>query len=205
MLIRKIEKPDNELIAQIIRAVMTEFGAVGPGYSIEDPEVDSMFETYSVPSSIYYILEEEKRVIGGGGIAPLAGSAAKDATCELKKMYFLDEARGKGYGKLLGEMLLVDAARKGYRRVYIETLETMSVATNSIRRWDFVEASSLATRGTVAAMSTTRRNCGLPKSTPAFLARVRNWSQCDEFAAVAVVVRPFAILFCVLTSAISRG
>ena len=147
MLIRKIEKPDNELIAQIIRAVMTEFGAVGPGYSIEDPEVDSMFETYSVPSSIYYILEEEKRVIGGGGIAPLAGSAAKDATCELKKMYFLDEARGKGYGKLLGEMLLVDAARKGYRRVYIETLETMSVANKLYQTLGFCRGEQLGNTG----------------------------------------------------------
>ena len=126
MLIRKIEKPDNGAMAEIIQTVMTEFGAVGEGYSIEDAEVHEMFEAYSSPSSVYYIIEDNKRVIGGGGIAPLAGSAAKDAICELKKMYFLQEARGHGYGKLLGEMLLVDAARKGYRgysRVIVEALE----------------------------------------------------------------------------------
>ena len=34
-------------MARIIRDVMTEFGAVGDGYSIMDSEVNSMFEAYS--------------------------------------------------------------------------------------------------------------------------------------------------------------
>lgn len=147
MLIRKIEKPDNGAMAEIIQTVMTEFGAVGEGYSIEDAEVHEMFEAYSSPSSVYYIIEDNKRVIGGGGIAPLAGSAAKDAICELKKMYFLQEARGHGYGKLLGEMLLVDAARKGYRRIYIETLDSMQVANSLYRSLGFARSEQLGNTG----------------------------------------------------------
>ncbi len=44
--IRPIRPEDNPAVAQIIRQVMTEFGAVGCGFSIEDDEVDSMFEAY---------------------------------------------------------------------------------------------------------------------------------------------------------------
>lgn len=147
MLIRKIEKPDNGVVADIIQTVMTEFGAVGEGYSIEDREVHEMYEAYSSPSSVYYVIEDNRKVIGGGGIAPLAGSAARDATCELKKMYFLEEARGNGYGKLLGEMLLVDAARKGFRRIYIETLESMNVANKLYQSLGFVRSDQLGNTG----------------------------------------------------------
>ena len=39
-ILREIQQEDNEQVARIIRQVMTEFGAVGDGYSINDPEVE---------------------------------------------------------------------------------------------------------------------------------------------------------------------
>jgi putative acetyltransferase len=53
MHLRPIAVADNPAVAQIIRTVMTEFGAVGKGYSIEDPEVDAMYEAYQDPRSAY--------------------------------------------------------------------------------------------------------------------------------------------------------
>jgi putative acetyltransferase len=44
--LRTIRPGDNPQVAGIIRSVMTEFGAVGPGFSIMDPEVDHMYEAY---------------------------------------------------------------------------------------------------------------------------------------------------------------
>ena len=40
--VRAIEPRDNEAVANIIRRVMTEFGAVGCNFSIADEEVDAM-------------------------------------------------------------------------------------------------------------------------------------------------------------------
>ena len=40
---RLIDKNDNAVVADIIRLVMTEFKAVGCGYSINDSEVDDMY------------------------------------------------------------------------------------------------------------------------------------------------------------------
>ncbi|MEO6066100.1 MAG: GNAT family N-acetyltransferase, partial [Lysobacterales bacterium] len=42
LLIRPIDSRDDLAIAGIIRTVMPEFGAVGEGFAINDPEVDFM-------------------------------------------------------------------------------------------------------------------------------------------------------------------
>lgn len=43
-LIRPIEARDNVAVASIIRTVMPEFGADGPGFAIHDAEVDAMYQ-----------------------------------------------------------------------------------------------------------------------------------------------------------------
>jgi putative acetyltransferase len=113
-------------MASIIRTVMTEFGASRPGFAIHDAEVDAMSVAYARPGGAYFVLDVDGRVLGGGGIAPLEGGDLH--TCELRKMYFLPEARGRGAGReLLGRC--VEAARElGYMRVYLETLTGMDAA-----------------------------------------------------------------------------
>lgn len=133
--VRKIAPTDNNSIAAVIRSVMTEFGAVGAGFSIEDPEVDTMFEAYQGDHSIYYVVCAQGNVLGGAGVAPLAGGDAE--TCELKKMYFMPEARGLGAGRVLAELLLHDARKFGYSRVYIETLQRMGAANQLYRSLGF--------------------------------------------------------------------
>ena len=136
MNIRRIEPADNAEVAHIIRTVMTEFGAVGKGFSIEDPEVDAMYEAYDDDHSAYYVIEnEQQEVIGCGGIAPLKGGNAD--TCELKKMYYLQEGRGKGVGSLLMQRLLEDAREIGFKIMYLETLERMEKANVLYRKFGF--------------------------------------------------------------------
>ena len=126
VLIRPIEPRDDAAVARVIRTVMPEFGADGPGFAIHDAEVDAMHAAYSQPRSAYFVAESEGIVLGGGGVAPLHGG--EPGVCELRKMYFLPELRGLGAGKaLIGQCL--DAARKlGYRRCYLETLTGMDAA-----------------------------------------------------------------------------
>ena len=124
--IRKIEPKDNLQVARIIRTVMPEFGAGGLGFAIHDREVDDMYKAYNAPRSSYYVCEVNGKVVGGGGVAPLQGGNAD--TCELKKMYFLPEARGRGYGNLLLQQCLSDARTFGYTICYLETFNTMKDA-----------------------------------------------------------------------------
>src|SRR5690606_29509637 len=90
--IRPIRPGDDAAVAAIIRAVLPEFGATGPGFAINDPEVDWMSRAYAAPRRAYFVIEGDGgRVVGGGGVGPLEGGDAD--TCELRKMYFLPEAR----------------------------------------------------------------------------------------------------------------
>lgn len=126
--IRPVRKKDNLEMAEVIRSVMTEFGAVGEGYSIVDPEVDDMYGNYKKANrSCYFVIEDLNGVIaGGGGVAQLEGGDGE--TCELRKMFFLPSVRGIGMGSRLLELLLKNASDFGYRQCYLESLERMDAA-----------------------------------------------------------------------------
>ena len=55
-LIRPISASDNTAMASIIRKVMPEFGADGPGFAIHDAEVDRLYEAYTQPHSAYFVI-----------------------------------------------------------------------------------------------------------------------------------------------------
>jgi putative acetyltransferase len=122
-------------MAAVIREVMTDCGAVGPGFSINDPEVDFLSRAYAAPRSAFFVLETGGRVVGGAGIAPLAGGDAD--TCELRKMYFLPEARGLGLGRRMLDTCLEAARAAGFRRCYLETLASMRDAARLYERHGF--------------------------------------------------------------------
>lgn len=134
-LIRPIAPADDAAMAAIIRSVMPEFGASGEGFAINDPEVDWMSRAYAEPRHAYFVLERGGRVLGGGGIAPLAGGDAN--ICELRKMYFLPEARGLGAGTAMMSRCLDAAREAGFARCYLETLCGMDAAMRLYERSGF--------------------------------------------------------------------
>ncbi len=124
--IRPIEPTDNPGITNVIRTVMPEFGASGPGFAIHDPEVNDMSGAYSLPGSAYFVAVHGNTVVGGAGIAPLLGG--EPDTCELRKMYILAEVRRRGLGQRLLDLCLVTAENFGYLHCYLETLKNMDSA-----------------------------------------------------------------------------
>lgn len=134
-LIRPIEPRDDAAIAAIIRAVMPEFGAGGEGFAIHDAEVDAMCEAYREPRSIYFVVEIDGKVVGGGGVAPL--DDGEPDVCELRKMYFMPEARGFGAGNAMIERCLDAARALGFGRCYLETLTGMDAAQALYRKHGF--------------------------------------------------------------------
>lgn len=135
VLLRPIEAADDPAMARIIRGVMTEFGAVGQGFSIEDPEVDHMSTAYAGPGHAYFVIERAGTVLGGAGIGALPQAPAE--VCELKKMYVTPEGRGQGFGDALMDRCLAAAVQLRYRRCYLETLGTMEAAQRLYERRGF--------------------------------------------------------------------
>ncbi|MBL8752713.1 MAG: GNAT family N-acetyltransferase [Planctomycetes bacterium] len=135
--LRPIRPADDAAMAAIIRAVMTEHGASGAGFAIHDAEVDHMSAAYRGDRARYFVVEHGGTVLGGGGFAPLAGPDADRTTCELRKMYFRPEARGKGLGRNLLALLLDEMRQAGFRRCYLETFRTMQQAQKLYRAAGF--------------------------------------------------------------------
>lgn len=127
MEIRRVEEGDDEQLARIVRQVMEEYGATGEGSSYHDPEIDEISRAYSGSRAAYFVVAEGSRVLGGGGIGPLTGDES-GAVCELRKMYFLPEARGRGFGRKVVERSLEAAKAAGYRTCYLETMSSMKEA-----------------------------------------------------------------------------
>ena len=134
--IRPIRSADDAAVAAIIRTVMPEFGADGPGFAIHDAEVDAMTAAYPPPRAAYFVVVgEDDRPVGGGGVGPLAGGEA--TTCELRKMYFLKAARGQGMGERLITKCLETARALGYTTCYLETLTGMDAAQKLYEKMGF--------------------------------------------------------------------
>jgi len=133
--IRPIEPRDDAAIAAIIRSVMPEFGAGGDGFAIHDAEVGAMHAAYTRPRCAYFVLEIDGKVVGGGGVAPL--EHGEPDVCELRKMYFLPESRGRGAGRAMITRCLDTARELGFKRCYLETLTGMDAAQALYRKQGF--------------------------------------------------------------------
>ncbi len=135
--LRKIQKSDSPQVANLIRTVMPEFGASGPGFAIHDPEVSDMFSAYDQALHAYFVVEVDSKILGGGGIAPLLGG--EPGICELRKMYFMAELRGQGFGQKIMNLCLEAARAYGYKKCYLETLKSMDAAQILYRKNGFTQ------------------------------------------------------------------
>ncbi len=138
-ILRPIRPADDDAVAETIRTVMTEHGCCGQGFAIHDAEVACMSRHYADSASRYFVVEHGGEVHGGGGFARLAGTAADQATCELRKMYFRPAARGLGLGHALLDLLLDEMRAAGFRRCYLETTSWMDAARHLYAAHGFAE------------------------------------------------------------------
>ena len=134
--IRSIQPQDNPQIAQVIRNVSAEFGLTADkGYSVADPTLDTLFEVYQAEQSYYWVLvDQDNQVVGGSGIAPLAG---KPEVCELQKMYILNHARGQGYAQKLIDTCFEQARKIGFEECYLESTAELKAALALYQRLGF--------------------------------------------------------------------
>lgn len=133
--IRLIEKSDNQQIAAVIRKVLLDMGVPKVGTAYADKALDQMFETYDVPNASYFVVEDNGKIIGGAGIAQLENYDGP--VCELQKMYFLDEARGKGIGSEMMKACLQEGRNYGFQKCYLETMPYMEAAQKLYKRTGF--------------------------------------------------------------------
>ena len=135
--IREISSADNLEIAKVIRNVLEEFNVPKAGTAYEDPSLNALFEYYQNDLGVYFVIEEDSEIIGGAGIGSLPNS--ESTVCELQKMYFLPQARGRGLGSLMIDKCLTRAKALGYTQCYLETMPYMDAARKLYRKNGFVD------------------------------------------------------------------
>jgi len=136
MVIRKVKPEDNIQLAELIRSCLEAMEVPKEGTAHGDAALDDMYGNYQEPNAIFYVATQSGKVIGCGGIAPLADYGG--AVCELQKMYVAEKNRGMGIATTVLEKCLVKAIEFGYESCYLETLPAMEAAQNLYKKMGFV-------------------------------------------------------------------
>ena len=133
--IREIQQGDNKEVARVIRKVLMEMGMPKVGTAYADRALDHMYESYNVSRAVCLVVEEKGRIIGCAGVAQLENYDGN--VCELQKMYFLEEARGRGIGSNMMDVCLGKAREFGFEKCYLETMPNMKAAQKLYKKAGF--------------------------------------------------------------------
>ncbi|TXD85171.1 GNAT family N-acetyltransferase [Subsaximicrobium wynnwilliamsii] len=126
IVIREIREADNAQLEQVIKGCFPEFEIPLKGTAYEDAETPKMFESYQGEKEVYYVVVKGDQVLGGAGIKKLKNYEGN--VCELQKMYFSPEVRGRGFGKQLIIQCMEAAAAFGYAQCYLESAVQLKAA-----------------------------------------------------------------------------
>lgn len=136
IVIREIEAKDNRAVADLIRKVLVEFNVPKVGTAYADTALDQMYESYqSKDKGVYFVIEDDGEVIGCAGVCQLDNYTGP--VCELQKMYFLEQARGRGLGAQMMQKCLDTARGLGFEKCYLETMPQMEAAQVLYRKTGF--------------------------------------------------------------------
>ena len=135
IVIREIKPQDNAQLEQVIRGCFHEFEIPLEGTAYSDPETSQMFESYQNENDIYYVIDADGEILGGGGVKPLKNF--ENDICEIQKMYFSPKVRSKGYGRALFEKCLQSAKDLGYKQCYLESASQLKAAIHIYESYGF--------------------------------------------------------------------
>jgi putative acetyltransferase len=86
-------------------------------------DLDDLTANYFNNKGIFLVLIDNGMIVGSGAIRYLS-----DDICELKRMWFLKDYRGKGLGWKMAEVLLDFAKESGYKKVRLDTVDALKQA-----------------------------------------------------------------------------
>lgn len=80
-------------------------------------DIENVRSHYFDNKGLFLVLLDNERVVGTGAIRKL-----NDEICELKRMWFLKEYRGQGWGLKMAQILFDFARKMGYQKVRLDLI-----------------------------------------------------------------------------------
>ena len=157
MLIRSATNDDAPAVRELVSGVLAEYGLLAEHEGV-DADLADLEANYIARGGLFDLVFDETRLdpplvtsrelqfarptgcndsaeklIGTVGLYPRGEGVA-----ELRKMYLLKSARGKGLGKMLLERVLCRARELGFRRIELETSSKLVEAIGLYKAYGFV-------------------------------------------------------------------
>lgn len=105
-----------------------------------DEELATLPGKYAEPKGTILLAEADSQAIGVVALRPLAVDRYNPpGTCEMKRLYVDPAWRGRALGRTLTQAIIDAARERGYRRMHLDTIESMSTAIALYRALGFRE------------------------------------------------------------------
>jgi GNAT superfamily N-acetyltransferase len=118
------ESPENFKQARALFQEYADELGIDLAFQHFDHELASLPGWYAKPLGRLLLAIEDGEAVGCAGLHPL-----EDEICEMKRLYVRDHHRGTGIGRALATAIVDEARKIGYRRMRLDTLESMTEAT----------------------------------------------------------------------------
>ena len=122
---------------RVVRKLFEEYaGTLGFELDFQDfdDELDTLPGAYAPPGGALFVAEIDVEPVGCVGLRSLG-----EGRCELKRMYVRPGHRGHGIGRTLGRAIISEARERGYTRMRLDTIDTMTIAIDLYVSLGFVE------------------------------------------------------------------
>lgn len=132
LIIRPATNEDTRLVKLLVYSVLDEYD-LKPDPSNADADLNDIEENYFKRGGLFVVIEnKEGHLVGAAGIYPIDLHI-----CELRKMYFMSQLRGKGLGREVLEIMINEAKQLGFTRMILETASVLKEAVTLYERFGF--------------------------------------------------------------------
>ncbi len=131
--LRKANKGDESKIIDLVKSVLSDYG-LKTNPQETDKDLSDIENYYFSKNGWFAVLEKESEIISSYGIFKI-----DEKTCELRKMYLLNNYQGKGLGKLMMEDAFKKTGELGYSVIVLETNKLLDKAITLYGKYGFVQ------------------------------------------------------------------
>jgi putative acetyltransferase len=135
--LRQFQEKDGPQVKELVNSILfKEFSLSSKVYQLDD--LDSISKAYNGPRDIFYVLEEDNKIVGTVGVKEDTKQVAL-----LRRMYIHNNYRGRGYGSLLINAAIDFCKNNNYRQIVFRSTNQMQDAISLCLRKGFSEQEKL--------------------------------------------------------------